>query len=411
MHESHSIAFAWRHFADVWIPSGERLDQLASNSFSAHFPSKAAVIVDGGYWRVLVQNLGISKIDLVAFTDYLCKPAYRMRTLFFDGKVQENQSFHDSLRLMDRFEVILGDVVPREFHCPHCNERFSVDTQKRVDVALAVEMVHLASSQHVDAIILVAGDRDFLPAIITAKHAGVIVRLVHGPPSTVSEMLYQTVDERLELTKEYLLAAGITFKIAAERPNATPEKVTGKSGKAGKSGKSKAATKATKPAPAPSSKAGALLLQIHGDYAAKTSKREIRLATVGEELKKVEPNWRQKFDVKTIKDLVALAGDKFRWEKIGKSEFLVPLEGGAPAIAQGETTPLRKFILDTLAEYFETNKDQKQLNGPQFGTLLSQKDKNWKKAYKTKQLTDALEVVKDKVAVAGTGPKMTIRLK
>ena len=41
-------------------------------------------------------------------------------------------------------------------------------TQKRVDVALAVEMVHLASTQQVDIITLVAGDMDFLPAIETA---------------------------------------------------------------------------------------------------------------------------------------------------------------------------------------------------------------------------------------------------
>jgi len=405
MNESHFIAFAWRFFVDVWIPTGERLKELASDSFSPNFPSKAAVIVDGGYWRKLLENLCISKVDLVALTDHLCKPAYRVRTLFFDGKVQDNQSFHDSLRVMDRFEVTLGDVVPREFHCPHCNERFTVDTQKRVDVALAVEMVHLATSNHVDSIVLVAGDRDFLPAITAAKHAGVIIRLVHGPQSTVSDLLYQTVDERVEITKKYLQIAGISFKNAIEQPPTIPEKVGNKAGKI------KAVNKEVKPPQEESPEVRELLQRIIAEYTAKTSKKEMRLATVGEEIKKVAPDWRKKYGAKTIKDLITLAGDQFRWEKIGKSEFLVPLGTEELAHAQGKTTPLRQFLLDTLAEYFEANKDKKHIFTPQLGTLLANKDKNWKKTYKTKQLTDAIEVVKDKVTVAGKGPKQTVRLK
>ncbi|OLS14781.1 MAG: hypothetical protein RBG13Loki_1597 [Promethearchaeota archaeon CR_4] len=354
-----------------------------------------------------MENLGIAKVDLVALTDYLCQPAYRVRTLFFDGKVQENLSFHDSLRLMDRFEVTLGDVVPREFYCPHCKEHFTVDTQKRVDVALAVEMVHLATSKHVDSIVLVAGDRDFLPAITAVKHEGVIIRLVHGPVSTVSELLYQTVDERVELTQNYLQNAHISFESITEQPPTVPEKTKTKTRPA----KPKSSLKETKPAADELPEVKELLQRITADNLAKTSKREMRLASVGEELKKVAPTWRKKYSVKTINDLLLLAGPQFRREKIGKSEYVVPLETGEPAHALGQTTPLRQFLLDALAEYFAMNPDKKHIITPQLGTLLSQKDKNWKKTYKTKHLTDALEVVKDTVTVAGKGPKQTIRLK
>ena len=53
---------------------------------SSNFPQKAAVIIDGGYWRKVEEKCEISNVDLCAFSEYLCRPAFRIRTLFFDGK-------------------------------------------------------------------------------------------------------------------------------------------------------------------------------------------------------------------------------------------------------------------------------------------------------------------------------------
>jgi hypothetical protein len=81
-----------------------------------NFPAKAAVVVDGGYWRKIIKEIGVNSVDLLSLTDILCKPAFRIRTYFFDGKTQVSQSFHDGLQLLDRFEVYLGGLLRRS--CP-----------------------------------------------------------------------------------------------------------------------------------------------------------------------------------------------------------------------------------------------------------------------------------------------------
>ncbi|MHA2202506.1 MAG: NYN domain-containing protein, partial [Candidatus Hodarchaeales archaeon] len=177
-----------------------------------NFPAKAAVVVDGGYWRKIMEEMEIRSVDLVSLTDLICNPAFRIRTYFFDGKTRESQSFHDGLQLLDRFEVYLGEVVTRSFFCPSCQETVEIQAQKRVDVALAVELVHLATTKSVDLIVLLAGDRDFIPAIETAKHAGVIIRLVHGHPKTVSDTLFKLVDEKMELSLDLFTQNKIKYK-------------------------------------------------------------------------------------------------------------------------------------------------------------------------------------------------------
>ena len=58
------------------------------SKFPSSYPSRAAVIIDGGYWRKLVENLNITNVDLVKLTDKISAPAYRFRTIFFDGKIR-----------------------------------------------------------------------------------------------------------------------------------------------------------------------------------------------------------------------------------------------------------------------------------------------------------------------------------
>src|SRR5271157_752040 len=352
---------------------------MVSEMASSTFPQRAAVIIDGGYWRKVEEQLKIRNIDLCGFTDHLCIPAYRIRSFYFDGRTQQNQSFHDYLQIQDRFDVILGDVVQREAFCPHCNQSFSIDTQKRVDVALAVELVHLATAKHVDLIVLIAGDRDFLPAVTAAKHEGVIVRLIHGYASTVSTQLYQNVDERVEITKK------IPAKPSKERMSQTDKELK---------------------------EIYEIFQRLVKENMAKTSKKSIPATTIGIEIKKIEPNWMKKYKVKLLKDLVAMVGDKVRWEKVGDKIYYISLieDEEAPQLEDAES-PLRDFLLETLTEYFKANKAIKSINGPDFGQILYNKDEKWKKTYEIKSLTDALEIIKDKVVYTGKGPFLSIKMK
>ena len=74
--------------------------------------------------------------------------------------------------------------------------------QKRVDILLGVDLVQLAAKQAIQEAILVAGDSDFIPAVIAAKSEGVLVRLFHGdrPHSD----LWQEADERIQLTQSLI---------------------------------------------------------------------------------------------------------------------------------------------------------------------------------------------------------------
>lgn len=170
------------------------------------FPQKAVVIIDGGYWESIRKKIGYPEIDLVKLSEDLCKPAYRLRTYYFDGKAEERQSIHDQLEMNERFEVVLGDVVPREIKCPLCNQKFVRNEQKRVDVQLATSLVHFATSKQADLIVLLAGDRDFLPVVEIAKSEMVILKLVYGSKKLagVATGLQKAADERVKITEKYL---------------------------------------------------------------------------------------------------------------------------------------------------------------------------------------------------------------
>ncbi len=341
----------------------------------------------------------VSDIDYTALTDSFCKPAYRIRTFFFDGKVQQNLSFHDNLRLLDRFEVFLGDVMPREFICPHCNQKYNIGTQKRVDVALAVELVHLATAKHVDIIALVAGDRDFVPAIAAAKHEGVIIRLIHGHDSTVSDQLLQAVDERVKVTKQLLESWGIRFESTSGKATGTFQ------------AKVQTARKAQIRPDNELNEIRQLLTSIITTYVQNTAQKRMPVPTTGEEMRRVLPTWRQKYHVKMLKDLVSLVSDAVKWETIEKSDYLSLTDDREASQLPTGASPLRQFLLDTIKEFFDTHPEEKAILGPPFGILLSKKDKNWKKTFTTKSLTDALEIVKDKVIFTGKGPELKIRFK
>ncbi len=69
-------------------------------------------------------------------------------------------------------------------------------------------MVYAAARRSVDAIILLSGDGDFLPALEVVKREGLTFALVHGSRSgtqlTVHESLWLASDLRLELDMSFL---------------------------------------------------------------------------------------------------------------------------------------------------------------------------------------------------------------
>jgi len=160
---------------------------------------RAAVFIDGAYLtKILDVDFGKPKIDLAGFSDILCGKYERLRTYYYNFMPYQScpptederrrfasmDKFVYTLRKLPRFEVKLGRLgcVGGEF------------IQKRVDIALAVDLVRLSSGRMIQKAVIVTGDSDFLPAIEAAKEAGVLVTLYYSQSSIHDELL-SAVDE------------------------------------------------------------------------------------------------------------------------------------------------------------------------------------------------------------------------
>ena len=180
---------------------------------------RAAVLVDGGYFAKLMLAFNRPPIGIAKFSDEVCAPHERLRTYYYDAppyvsptptpEERERKSskdrYFDALRMQDRIEVRLGEVQRVKIPCPYGPAHFDF-RQKLVDVILSVDMVKLAWSKLVDVIVLVSGDRDFVPAIRAAKDAGILVKAVYSTRSGlyVHSELLQNCDERVEVTDELI---------------------------------------------------------------------------------------------------------------------------------------------------------------------------------------------------------------
>ncbi|MHA1977092.1 MAG: NYN domain-containing protein [Candidatus Hodarchaeales archaeon] len=360
-----------------------------------NFPSKAAVVIDGGYWRKLVEHLDLKYVDLVALANVLCMPAYRIRAYYFDGKKQHTQSFHDSLQLLNRFEVYLGELVPRDITCPHCEKLITTPVQKRVDVALAVELVHLATAGNTDLIVLIAGDRDFIPAIETAKHAGVIIRLGHGEPKTVSKTMYKLVDEKREITIDFLEERGIPYKVRGET-----ELISKIQHIEAKSEKEKLRIE---------SHVKHILVTVESlllEMLAHTSKESILLSSLGIELSKREPNWKEKTKIKHLKSLLKLEASKYKLKEQDKQVYISTTK----VIRKEDVDSAKTFILQVIKKFFSENRAD-SISLQQLGSLLSKKNPEWKKKYEVKQLRSALNSFEQDLVITGTKHQIRIKLK
>lgn len=158
-------------------------------------PDRVVVFVDLGYVEALAKGplsdggkrREVSPIALVAALLGESKPwrVFLYQALPYLGEPPDpvgvalrarTQARMDGLKGRKGWVVRLGEVVPRA----------GGFQQKEVDVALATDLVRLAWTGQLATAHLVAGDRDFIPAVQEARKAGVKLRLWHGPPGSFS---------------------------------------------------------------------------------------------------------------------------------------------------------------------------------------------------------------------------------
>lgn len=195
--------------------------------------TRAAVLIDGGYYDRLKALLDRPDVDIVRLSNKLCGDVPRLKTYYFDAlpwvgspsdprdleRQKRKQSYLDTIKLQDRMELRLGHLQRLKVecpmcraaivNCPHCNAAMVKFQQKLVDVKLSVEMVRLAWNGQARLLVLLSGDSDFVPAVQAAKDAGAVVRLAHasrdaGPTVRVHDELLKICDERVVIDGNWI---------------------------------------------------------------------------------------------------------------------------------------------------------------------------------------------------------------
>lgn len=182
-------------------------------------PERALLLVDGGYLDYLQRSFGSPRIDYGRMAVALCERfGYKLlRCVYFNclpylsaspspeelDAHAKKQAFFDRLSKLDRFQVKLGRLAYRGV-----DEKSGkpVLEQKQVDVLLASEMVYNAARRSVEAIVLLSGDGDFVPAVDLVKREGLTLALAHGPRSgvdTVHDSLWSAADTRMTVDMEF----------------------------------------------------------------------------------------------------------------------------------------------------------------------------------------------------------------
>ncbi|MHA2296901.1 MAG: NYN domain-containing protein [Candidatus Hodarchaeales archaeon] len=359
------------------------------------YPQRGAVIIDGGYWEALKRSSGNPDVDILRLSDFLCRPAYRLRTCYFDGKDQARQSIHGQLELLERFEVILGDVVERPMNCPNCSSRFTVPTQKRVDVMMAVKIVHLASTKQVDMIVLLAGDRDFLPVVEVAKAAGVVIRLAHGTTelAKVAPSLYRAVDERVHLSQTLLNQ----FRPLEKTIHKERRKVV--------------ETTSLIEQPAIDEKAIDHIIECLDELIKTSGKEWINASDLGLALKQKKIL----YDGKLV-ELIRQAKDKIITRQEG-TILSVSLPGVEKTVKTPVTSPeddrAVKFLLETVEE-LQPRENGELILVTVVGAEMLKKNPNWKEEFgipKKRALTTVLQKAREQLVIKGKDTKARVGLK
>lgn len=168
---------------------------------------RAAIFIDGGYFLSLMKKNDITP-NYKELTDYLLKPLRKsvpldlLRCYFYycapwvsetptgneKRRMEEHEIFVEELSSIERWAIRLGKLQKR---WDRNREYFE---QKRVDVLLSVDMARHSAAGHIQHVILIAGDSDFIPAIEATKESGATVTIWYDDDSTIHKDLIDMAD-------------------------------------------------------------------------------------------------------------------------------------------------------------------------------------------------------------------------
>jgi len=180
---------------------------------------RALLLIDGGYLDYLQRSFGSIRLDYGKMAQAICGHfGFRLlRCVYFNclpylplnpspeesEAYGKKQGFFERLDKIERYQVKLGRLA---FRGMDEDTGRPLLEQKQVDVLLAIEMVYAAARRSCEAIVLLSGDGDFLPAVELVKQEGLTMALAHGPRSetdTVHDGLWNAADLRFTLNMDF----------------------------------------------------------------------------------------------------------------------------------------------------------------------------------------------------------------
>jgi uncharacterized LabA/DUF88 family protein len=174
---------------------------------------RIANFIDGAYFQFLLkEEFQEAHIDFKKLAEFMAGGKEILRTYYYDclpyqsqnptpeerTRFGRRQGFHKAISANPRFEVRLGRLEFRGCR----NDGKPIFEQKRVDILMGVDLALLAAKHQITDAAILAGDSDFVPAIVAAKPEGVVVHLFHG--QNPHRDLVQECDERTRFTQSII---------------------------------------------------------------------------------------------------------------------------------------------------------------------------------------------------------------
>lgn len=154
-------------------------------------------------WRIdfekLIQKLNIDQIWQVYFF-----------TAVPDLERYKTTPFYKKLKYHLRWEIVALPVGQRSVHCKACGTSWTAQTEKCVDVSIAVTMLNHAINKSFETAVLVSGDKDFLELVKSIKRMGLRVEIASfknslspdlGNESSAPVLFLDDLRSEIELTQ------------------------------------------------------------------------------------------------------------------------------------------------------------------------------------------------------------------
>ncbi len=161
---------------------------------------RVAIFVDAGYfWTQLTQVVYGSRkartsvcVDYLKMRNSLLKIALvefprseLLRVYWYDGCLSSKTPQHVSIEELDYFKLRLGSIN-------------SLGHQKAVDGLIISDIISLAQSKSIADAIIVSGDADLVPGVVTAQNLGIrVIRIEMNPKESSSPILKAEVDKNI----------------------------------------------------------------------------------------------------------------------------------------------------------------------------------------------------------------------